>query len=65
MGITSEYNEELKHCPFCGELAYLTHVEFYDGEVWYNPNCSICNCGWKESYETKEEAIKKWNNSIK
>lgn len=60
MGINSEYNNELKDCPFCGGEAYLTHVEYND-DIWYNPNCSTCNCGWKENYETKKEAIKAWN----
>ena len=61
LGVTSEYNEELKSCPFCNGVAYLTHVEFNDGDVYYNPNCSECNCGWKENYETKDEAITAWN----
>jgi len=61
MGVTSEYSDQLKSCPFCKGVAYLTHVEFNDGDIWYNPNCEECNCGWKESYETKEEAIEAWN----
>jgi len=61
MGITSEYNDKLKMCPFCGGEAYLTHVEFNDRDVWYNPQCSVCPGGWNESYETKEEAIEAWN----
>lgn len=61
MGITSEYDERLKLCPFCKGEVWLTYVEYPDGDIWYNPNCSLCLCGWKESYETKEEAIKAWN----
>jgi formate dehydrogenase maturation protein FdhE len=61
MGVTSEYNEELISCPFCGGEASLTHVEFNDGDIWYNPNCEVCNGGWNENYETKEEAVKAWN----
>ena len=62
--ITSEYNDQLKSCPFCRGVAYLTHVKFNDGDVWYNPNCSECNGGWNKNHETKEEAIEAWNKRI-
>jgi hypothetical protein len=62
-GHTSEYNDNLKPCPFCGEEAWLNHVEFNDGDIWYNPSCSKCNGGWNENYSTKDEAINAWNNA--
>jgi len=63
-GTKSEYNNGLKSCPFCGGEAYLTLIQYDDGDAWYNPNCSTCNCGWKESYEAKKEAIKAWNRRV-
>ena len=65
MGITSEYNDKLKCCPFCKGEAYLTHVKFNDGDVWFNPNYSECNGGWNENFETKEEASQAYNQAIK
>jgi len=56
-----EYNDELKCCPFCKGVSWLAHVEFKDGSTWFNIQCSKCNAGWMENYETKEEAVKAWN----
>jgi ribosomal protein L37AE/L43A len=56
-----ENDDRLKECPFCKGKAWLAHVEFNDGDIWYNPQCSKCNAGWNENYETKEEAIEAWN----
>jgi formate dehydrogenase maturation protein FdhE len=61
VGITSEYDERLKSCPFCGEIACITLEEFNDGDIWFRPECSVCECGWQENYETKDEAIEAWN----
>jgi Lar family restriction alleviation protein len=63
-GITSEYNDKLKPCPFCGADAWLTHVEFNDGDMWYNPNCSECNSMYGSNFEMKDEAIEAWNKRI-
>ena len=63
-GLRCEYHIDMKACPFCKKPPYLVHVEFDDGDVWYHPECSECNCGWKENYETKEEAVKAWNENI-
>jgi len=60
-GITLEYNKKLKPCPFCGEAAWIEYVEYWDKDTWYNPQCSICLCGWRENYVTKDEAIEAWN----
>jgi Lar family restriction alleviation protein len=59
-----EPNEQLKPCPFCNGEAVLAHVEFKDGDIYYNPQCYECNAGWNENYETKEEAIEAWNKRI-
>lgn len=56
-----ENNDKLKSCPFCEGEAWLQRVEYPDGDVWYNPQCSECNAMWGENYETKEEAIEVWN----
>jgi formate dehydrogenase maturation protein FdhE len=65
VGIVHEFDEKLKLCPFCGEMAWIEHVEFNDCDVWYNPQCSVCLCGWQENYETKIEAIEEWNKNLK
>ena len=57
-----EYNIELKSCPVCGAPAGLVYVSFNDGDVWFRPECTICECGWKYNYPTKKEAIESWNN---
>ena len=60
-GDVYEHDDRLKDCPFCGEKGWLQNIEFDDDTVWYNPSCSNCNVMWSENYETKEEAIDKWN----
>jgi len=64
IGVTSEYNDKLKSCPFCGGISELVHVEFDDGDTWYRPQCSICNSHSGMNYETVNEAIKMWNKRI-
>ena len=60
-GITYSEDERLNVCPFCKSKAWLRHIEYDDGDVWYVPECSECNCGWQAILETKEEAINEWN----
>ena len=48
-------------CPSCGAESTIIHVEFDDGDVWYRPECSQCNVGWKEQYPTVREAVEAWN----
>ena len=59
--IVFESNKNLKNCPFCNSKAWLGLIEYPDNEIWYNPSCSECKCGWMENYETKYEAIMAWN----
>lgn len=65
--ITFETNEkriikkELNPCPFCSGEAVLIAVNFDDGDVYYRPQCSECQCGWQENYKTENEAINAWN----
>lgn len=58
---TFEYMSNMKLCPFCGSKGWLMHVRFYDGDIWYNPQCSECNVIWKENYKTQKEAVSEWN----
>jgi hypothetical protein len=60
---------ELKPCPFCGGLGVIEEVDvtgIYDRElvIKYSPGCNNQEChgqwGWLE-FDTKEEAIDKWN----
>jgi Lar family restriction alleviation protein len=60
-GIPHEHDDRLKPCPFCGAEAWLQRIEYEDGDIYYNPQCSECRAGWMESYGTKEEAISAWN----
>lgn len=62
--MTSEYDDRMMACPFCHSSAELLWVEFYDGDTWYRPQCSECNCGWKENYPTKDEAVAAWNENL-
>ena len=64
-GIIHSQNNKLKKCPFCGGEAWLEHISFQDGDVWYTPQCSECDCRWGVNYETKESAIKNWNKRSK
>ena len=57
-------DDRLKECPFCHGKAWLEHIEFTDGDVWYNPQCSECSCGWTKNYEIIEEAIEDWNKRM-
>jgi hypothetical protein len=61
MSNTYEYHIDLKCCPFCGGVAWLENVEFPDGDVYFNPQCSKCEAGWMCNCETKQEAIEVWN----
>lgn len=63
-GITYSPDNRLKKCPFCGGEAWLEHIPFPDGDVWYTPQCSECSCGWNRNYETKEDAIEDWNKRL-
>ena len=60
-GETYSEDTRLKRCPFCGGKAWLQHIEYPDGDIWYNPQSSECRAGWMENYETKNEAINTWN----
>lgn len=60
-GTMYSFDDRLDTCPFCNEKACLGYIIFEDNDVWYNPQCSECSCGWNQNYETKEEAIKAWN----
>ena len=63
-GIISEYDYRMIACPFCHQPPELLHVEFADGDVWFRPQCSVCNCGWNENYRTKDEAVDAWNENL-
>jgi hypothetical protein len=66
MGITFEPREDMKLCPFCNGVGYLQYVVFKDNTTWYNPSCIKTGCiQWNTNYETKEEAVIKWNERIK
>lgn len=38
---------------------------FYDGEVWYNPQCEKCELMFKHNFKTKEESVIAWNENTK
>lgn len=61
LGLISEFDDNLKPCPFCGAEAHIMHVEFNDQDIWYTPQCFKCPCGWQYNYKTIEEAIEAWN----
>jgi Lar family restriction alleviation protein len=55
---------KLKPCPFCGGKEYLR--EYYDfGRFIWGIECSKCSCKLLEDFDTKEEAITKWNERVK
>ena len=61
-GSTEElYNEEIKPCPFCGnvgELNYRDKTNTYIVEC----TCNSCVAYWiSAKYDTKDEAIYEWN----
>ena len=55
---------KLKPCPFCGGEAEIIAIDYDDDELWYRPECSKCNCGWLENFETPREAITAWNRRV-
>ena len=58
---TIEYNNEMKPCPICHAPAGIAYVSFKDGDVWFRPECTECECGWKFNYPTRKEAVEAWN----
>jgi len=60
-----ENDEKLKSCPFCGSEAWLRIEEYLDGDIYTSACCTEPNCcGWFCNYETREEAIGKWNKRV-
>ena len=66
---------ELKPCPFCGEIPFLDKnpIIGYKGYFEYDIHCSKCGChlwyrGNDTIYRTHEEAIKNvieaWNRRV-
>lgn len=62
--------EELKHCPFCGENAYLSNC--YNGtNYWWEIECFLCGASvssrktfFPRNEEARDEVIKKWNRRV-
>lgn len=62
--------KELKSCPFCGKDAYIIQSgdgigKTYPGRPYvYIPTCRDSRClgrNLKKHYNSREEAIEKWN----
>lgn len=55
--------DELKPCPFCGEIPRITHSS--SGYTPINIECGTVYCflhsGSALAYNTEEEAIEEWN----
>jgi len=51
---------ELKPCPFCGSEAYIGQSGM---SLYWTVSCENheCRCGWKNRFETREDAVKLWN----
>lgn len=60
-GITLEYDVKLKSCPFCSRVAVLQHINYSDGDTYYNAQCENQCCMSITNYATKKEAIINWN----
>jgi hypothetical protein len=59
-----------KNCPFCGSKTYVEHKgTTYDHSIWYEVMCENSECylsdGADHSFENPNDAINKWNESIK
>ena len=55
---------ELKPCPFCGKMDYLT-AQAINGGKW-EPFVECNKCGsCSAPYNTQEEAIEAWNRRVK
>ena len=57
-----EDNVKLLDCPFCGSKAYVGKEYF---ATCWTIGCSECFCLFERYFNSKEEAIKKWNERIK
>ncbi|MCK9597663.1 MAG: Lar family restriction alleviation protein [Sphaerochaeta sp.] len=57
--------DELKRCPFCGNVAVLQPEQIGDSirGLFFRVACTICG-GMVELYETPSEAIDTWNARV-
>ena len=54
--------EELKPCPFCGGIADIAEIaDETNGNIWYMPVCTSCDCKLDNGWATTEKAIEAWN----
>ena len=59
----------VKPCPFCGGITISAYrVEWKEGGENYKPNwaihCLECGCGFNDIFETKDDAINRWNERV-
>lgn len=69
--MSEENQEKLKFCPFCNEINSVILEKAYDTVsnkyIGFDIGCWNIYCGFQPSgwFETKELAIKNWNNRVK
>lgn len=61
--LESEYEEELKPCPFCGDEARVIEC-FHEGSEYYWIECKECY-GRTTGSLSKDDAIAAWNRRVR
>lgn len=56
--------DELKPCPFCGEIPRIIEHEFVDSDNTYGIKCK-CGAQGFQFWETIDDAIEAWNRRVK
>jgi Lar family restriction alleviation protein len=55
---------ELKPCPFCGNIDIKIHAPYFTENRYVMVQCYSCNCS-TAVYKTVDQAVEAWNRRTK